>query len=103
MSRDRLPMRGYWIALGVLVAITAIPMLAFMGMDWFMDLNGCQFALKSQPTCMFGETDWGPTLNSIAVWSLIIAALTMYVTVAGIIIWAIALAVHVVRWSAGTR
>ncbi len=41
MSSNRMPMRGYWIWLGLLVAITALPILLATVVGWFMQLNGC--------------------------------------------------------------
>ncbi|WP_439599740.1 hypothetical protein [Devosia sp.] len=98
MASNRMPMRGYWIWLGVLVAITALPILLGTVVGWFMQLNGCSSNWKTGSTCMLGGTDWGPQLNSMIAWSLIVAAITIWITLVGGVIWLVSLLVSLVGW-----
>ncbi|CAN7293862.1 hypothetical protein LJR016_001398 [Devosia sp. LjRoot16] len=98
MPGHRMPMRGYWIWLGVLVAITAVPILLAMVVGWFMQLNGCASNWKMGSTCVLGGADWGRQLNGTLAWSLIVAAITIWITLLGGAIWLVSLIVSLAGW-----
>jgi len=98
MASNRMPMRGYWIWLGVLVAPTALPILLATVVGWFMQLNGCDSNWKMGSTCVLGGDDWGPQLNGTLARSLIVGAVGIWITLVGGVIWVVSLLVSLVGW-----
>ena len=98
MASNRMPMRSYWIWLGVLVAPTALPILLATVVGWFMQFNGCASNWKMGSTCVLWGADWGPQLNGSLAWSLIVGAVGMWITLVGGAIWLVSLIASLAAW-----
>ena len=100
MAASSFPMRRYWIALDVLVALTGLPFLVSTAANGLLEINNCAFDLKGGTHCSIGGNDWGPVLGSTYLWALAFAATALWVSIAGLLIWVAVLVANRIRWKA---
>jgi hypothetical protein len=80
----RFRMQPYWIWLPVILAPTVVPWVAGQLATWRLAADGCIANFKMGSGC-------SADLDGIVTWSFLIMAVTIWITLPGLVIWFVVL------------